>query len=156
MTDLKFPLFVKSIADGLLSYLNDFTEHPFVDLSGKLSPHFHIKELLQSDTAVKLGIPNFFPRSSDLSEYDILCNLTYLTHYVLEPLRLRFGPVKVNSAYRCQTVNEAVGGVPTSYHLFGRAADIVPLNIGLDPVCSYLDHLGVHYIKYPTFIHVQI
>ena len=33
-------------------------------------------------------------------------------------------PIIVNSGYRSQTVNKAVGGVPTSQHRRGEAADI--------------------------------
>ena len=34
------------------------------------------------------------------------------------------GPITVNSGYRCDKLNAAVGGVPTSQHRLGEAADI--------------------------------
>jgi uncharacterized protein YcbK (DUF882 family) len=43
----------------------------------------------------------------------------------LEALRAIVGaPVIVNCAYRCLAHNAAVGGVPDSQHVLGRAADI--------------------------------
>ena len=48
-----------------------------------------------------------------------------LINEVLEPARIQFGaPIYVNSGYRCQALNKAVGGVARSYHLQGRAADL--------------------------------
>ena len=51
-------------------------------------------------------------------------NLAYLCHMVLQPLRDRFGPIRINSGYRCPELNEAVGGVKNSQHMKGEAADI--------------------------------
>ena len=46
---------------------------------------------------------------------------------VLEDIRNDFGaPIVVTSAFRTPIVNKEVGGVPNSYHLQGRAADIRP------------------------------
>lgn len=43
----------------------------------------------------------------------------------LEKLRsIAISPIIVNDAYRCKVHNAAVGGVPTSEHLSGEAADI--------------------------------
>ena len=53
-----------------------------------------------------------------------MLNLAYLCHTVLQPLRDRFGPIRINSGYRCPELNEAVGGVANSHHLRGEAADI--------------------------------
>lgn len=44
---------------------------------------------------------------------------------MLEAVRERFGPVRVNSGFRGPAVNAAVGGSPTSQHSKGEAADIV-------------------------------
>lgn len=58
----------------------------------------------------------------------------------LEPIRARFGPLRVNSGYRSPTVNAAVGGAPTSAHQFGCAADIDPLtpNIKLQELVNWV------------------
>ncbi len=43
----------------------------------------------------------------------------------LDPLRAAYGmPITVTSGYRCDALNRAVGGVPTSVHKLGWAADL--------------------------------
>ena len=53
-------------------------------------------------------------------------NLTKLIEIVLDPLREWYGkPIRVNSGYRCEALNEAVGSkAKKSQHLYGEAADI--------------------------------
>ena len=51
--------------------------------------------------------------------------LTALATTILEPIRAKFGPIKINSAFRGASVNAKVGGSKTSQHLKGEAADIV-------------------------------
>ena len=63
-------------------------------------------------------------------------------------------PLKVNSGYRCKALNAAVGGVPTSQHVKGEAADIA----AGDPVklARLAVKLGLPFdqmILYPTFVH---
>ena len=90
----------------------------------KLSEHFRLSEFTQSATAERLGIDNT-PDSTALHNIELLCR------YVLEPIRQAFGqPIVVNSGYRCRQLNIAVGGAKRSFHLSGRAADIVA---GLTP-----------------------
>ena len=80
--------------------------------------HFTIEELYASETAKRLGIDN-------KPSVQKMINLVYLAAYVLEPLRVATGePVKINSGYRCEKLNKAVGGVYNSQHLKGQAADI--------------------------------
>jgi hypothetical protein len=44
---------------------------------------------------------------------------------VLEPARKIYGrPIIVTSGFRCTKLNNLVGGVPTSRHLTGQAADL--------------------------------
>ena len=51
--------------------------------------------------------------------------LKQLAVKVLQPLRDAYGkPIRVNSGYRSPLVNKSVGGVPTSQHIKGEAADI--------------------------------
>lgn len=80
--------------------------------------YFTIKELCKSSTAKQKGIDNT-PNS------EIVNNLEQLVEYILDPLRERYGkPVKVNSGYRCPTLNKVVNGSKTSSHMKGLAADI--------------------------------
>ena len=80
--------------------------------------YFTIHELTQSDTAHQKGIDNTPPPA-------IKVKLTLLINNLLDPIREAWGsPITVNSGYRCPVLNKAVGGVPTSQHQKGEAADI--------------------------------
>ncbi len=80
--------------------------------------YFTIEELCASDTARRRGIEN---RPSA----EIAGKLQTLIEQLLDPIRAAWGAaVVVNSGYRCPKLNAAVGGVATSQHLKGEAADI--------------------------------
>jgi len=91
-------------------------------VSRMLSEHFSLRELCTSGTAVRLGIRNR-PDEVAVSRLQLLCE------HVLEPLRCRFGVIRITSGYRCPQLNRAVGGSPRSQHLRGEAADIHISNI---------------------------
>lgn len=79
---------------------------------------FTIDELCHSATADKLGIRN-------IPTDDVIESLSELVHNVLDPAREMMGiPLIVNSGYRSYELNRAVGGVATSQHTKGEAADI--------------------------------
>lgn len=83
-----------------------------------MTPNFTLAELTRSATGQRLGIDNT-PRA------DHLYKLT-LTAELLERVRTLLGcPVIVTSGYRCMALNIAVGGVTSSDHARGQAADIV-------------------------------
>lgn len=79
----------------------------------KLTEHFTLEEMTRTAQP--------FPNNPSQVEVTALRNLC--TH-VLEPVRERFGPVKVNSGYRSSQVNAAVGSSDKSQHRKGEAADI--------------------------------
>lgn len=83
----------------------------------QLTEHFKLREFVISATAVRHGIDNTPP--SDAVE-----RLEALAHEVLEPLRRRFGAIRITSGYRSEHVNRLVGGAASSQHLRGEAADI--------------------------------
>ena len=85
--------------------------------------YFTIDELCHSDTAIELGIENT-PNS------EIKNHLIQLVEELLDPLRDAWGsPIKVTSAYRCAKLNKVLkGSSPTSAHLIGYAADLIPSN----------------------------
>lgn len=85
----------------------------------KESKYFKLEELLKSDTALVSQIENL-PSWSDVE------NLQELATLVLDPIRQAWGqPLIVTSGFRSPQLNAAVGGVPTSAHMEGCAADIV-------------------------------
>ena len=84
----------------------------------QLSKNFCLSEFTRSDTAKRLGINN------DNVDMEVVLNLAFLCHMVLQPLRDRFGPITISSGFRTKALNQAVGGAPNSQHLTGEAADI--------------------------------
>lgn len=64
--------------------------------------------------------------------------LTALATTILEPIRAKFGPIRVNSAFRGPAVNTAVNGSKSSQHLTGQAADIVVPGVALDVVFAWI------------------
>lgn len=83
-----------------------------------MGKYFTIKELTKSTTATRLKIDN--TPSQEIKE-----NLEALVENILDPLREEYGePIIVTSGYRCEKLNAAVGGVKTSQHRLGQAADI--------------------------------
>lgn len=84
--------------------------------------YFTIKELCASSTAKKKGIDN--------TPTQVICDkLHLLITECLNPIREAYGkPITVSSGYRCPALNKAVGGVATSQHTKGEAADLVGSN----------------------------
>lgn len=85
----------------------------------KLTEHFTLAELTSSITAKRLGLNNELPPP-------LLGNVQALAD-MLENVRQQLGnkPLIITSAYRSREVNQAVGGVTTSDHTLGHAADVV-------------------------------
>jgi hypothetical protein len=84
----------------------------------RISKNFTLDELTASATAKQQHIIN-------APGVDEVCNLCALVHHVLQPLRDAMGDaIKIGSGYRCPQLNKAVGGVPTSQHVKGEAADL--------------------------------
>ncbi|NBB18567.1 DUF882 domain-containing protein [Runella sp. CRIBMP] len=82
-----------------------------------LTPHFTLKEMTVSQTAIRMGIDNT-PNTRQIT------NLTRLCENILEPLRIMVGkPINVSSGFRNPTVNSLVGGSSSSQHMKGEAAD---------------------------------
>ena len=89
---------------------------PIIQLNSQanLSEHFKLGEFTQSSHSNIYNVPT----------HEAIYNLKNLCKW-LEVLRERSGgPVRINSGYRSPQLNKKVGGVPTSNHLTGCAADI--------------------------------
>lgn len=97
--------------------------------------NFKMSELIHSDTAVAHNINNM----PDINSLDNLLNLIF---YILQPIRDKFGPIKITSGYRCPKLNKIVGGVATSNHTKGCAADIQNPNLQniYNYIVAYLDY----------------
>lgn len=85
--------------------------------------YFTIEELTHSDKAIALGIDN-------TPNDEIKSHLVQLVEKLLDPLRIAWGSaIQVTSGYRCAKLNRALkGSSPTSAHLIGFAADLIPVN----------------------------
>ena len=93
--------------------------------------NFTISELCKSDTVTKYGINNV----PDLKALDNLLNLIF---YILQPIRDKFGAIKITSGYRNNQLNKLVGGVANSNHLYGCAADIIPLKASFKQIYDFV------------------
>ena len=97
----------------------------------RLSEHFSLAELTKTNT----GIANV-PSEAQVENLKRVCRW-------LERLRKRWNdkygdgddPIIINSGFRSEAVNKAVGGVPTSNHLTGCAVDI--RCIGMEQALRY-------------------
>ena len=76
--------------------------------------NFSFNELTKTDTGIK-NVPD------DMNVLSNLCRLASFLQIIRNELHL---PIIVNSAYRSPEVNAKVGGVSSSYHVKGLAADI--------------------------------
>ncbi len=81
---------------------------------------------------------------------------------ILELVRLRFGePVNINSGFRCDKHNAAIGGATHSYHKLGQAADIWIKRVEPEEIYKYLCDLfpvGYGFICYSKkgFVHIDV
>ena len=101
----------------------------------RISEHVSYKEGVKSNTASRLGIDNI-PSPYELS------NMGILADNIFEPLRKWVGgPIKINSYFRCEDLNRAIGGSSRSQHCQGRALDV-------DDTFGYKTNAEMfHYVK---------
>lgn len=84
----------------------------------KISNHISYKEAIRSNTATRRGIDN------TPGDYEVT-NMVGVAENIFEPLRQWVGgPIKINSMFRCEELNTAIGGSSRSQHCQGRAIDI--------------------------------
>jgi hypothetical protein len=96
-----------------------------------VSPHFSWEELTRTgQTALQAS------NRAEAEQYR--ASLTRLAVELLEPIRAKFGPVKINSAFRGPSVNAAVGGSKTSQHMRGEAADIVATAVSVEELHRWI------------------
>jgi len=106
-----------------------------------LESTFNIKTFIYSDTAERNNIENF-PDTDE--HFENLKKLHSLLTHIQARLSIKFAKpiqIKINSAYRCKKVNELVGGVLTSQHCLGQAADTIALGLTLDEYFNQIKSL---------------
>ncbi len=106
----------------------------------KLSEHFTVREFACSDGSDEIKIdPNL---------------VTYL-----EKIRQHFGKsVRITSGYRTPAHNAKVGGVKSSYHVKGMAADIVIDGVKSRDVAQYAETIGcggIGWYETKKFTHID-
>ena len=76
----------------------------------------------------------------------------------LQKMRDEIGqPLIINSGYRCETHNRAIGGAKDSQHLYGRAADVSCPSIQVGRLHTLAEkHFSDGGVgKYPGYVHVD-
>lgn len=97
----------------------------------KKPKYFNLEEFLTSSTARQKSIEN-------MPSWEIVEHLLELA-YFLDDLREDWGSgIRVSSGLRIEALNKAVGGVPTSVHKIGYAADISPANGKYEAFVAFL------------------
>ena len=75
------------------------------------------------------------------------CSTTIIDEKLVEyvqRIRDHFGkPVTITSPYRCEVHNRRVGGATKSYHMQGKAADIVVQGVSSREVAKYAESIGI-------------
>lgn len=93
--------------------------------------YFTLAELCASKTAKEKGIKNF-------PTFEVAMNLLELTEKILDPLRRDWGGAVIcESGFRCDELNKILGGVETSAHPLGYAADLRPANGAIDAFIAF-------------------
>ena len=118
-----------------------------------LTPHFSLEELVNSDTATRLGIDN-------TPTVEVIDNLTFLANE-LEYVRTILGhPMLVSSGFRCYALNDHLGSNRTSSHTKGLAVDFICPSFG-NPrsVCDAIIAANVNYdqliLEFGRWVHLS-
>lgn len=116
----------------------------------QLSRHIRLSMLLRSGKAVERRIAND-PTPVQLQR------LRDFAVGLLDPVWDAIGPFDITSGLRVPKLNAAVGGSPTSAHVVGWGADIVPREAALEDVMGWLPTTSLDFdqaILEPTWIHL--
>ena len=128
-----------------------------------LESKFNLNTFTYSKTAIDKGIDN-----TEMTD-EVFENLHKL-HGLLVNVQLRVSikenkaiPIKINSGYRCPELNKLIGGVPTSQHCLGGAADTSAIGVGLNQYFEYLKELAREKVltfgqvikEYNSWVHIS-
>lgn len=101
------------------------------------------------------SLREFFCNCSTVEILDVLDSPVVISNVIrlarlLDSIRCCIGvPMIINSGYRNEEHNHRVGGVPTSQHLFGTAADVRKS----PKLCSYFNFHRDELHDLPEFLH---
>ena len=99
----------------------------------RLTAHFNLSEFTYSQRALELGLDNQ-PHGEQLA------NLVMLAHRLEDVRALLNAPILITSGFRSVELNNAVGGVASSDHTKGLAADFVSPGFGdVVDICRTLE-----------------
>lgn len=119
-------------------------------MTNQITKNFTLEELCHSNTAQEKGLKN-------IPDENQIQNLKELATNILQPVRDMYGkPMYINSGFRSKEVNKAVGGVKTSLHIVGKAADVRTDNPR--ELFNIVRNSGLSFdqlILYPTFVHMS-
>lgn len=119
----------------------------------KLSPNFTLEELIQSETAARLGLDN-------TPSKEIEANLVRLARMLEDVRRIVQRPIMVNSAYRSPEVNKAIGSKSTSQHCLGCAADIRVPGLTPNDIVNLVVKSNIEYDQlireFDSWVHISI
>lgn len=101
-----------------------------------LTWNFTLHELTRSAEAVRFGIDNTAPP-------EVVRALRFTALAVLEPVRQKWGLVRVSSGYRSPALNKRIKGSPKSQHMAGQAVDFEVPGTPNKTVAAWIrDHLN--------------
>ena len=108
-------------------------------------------------------------QENNLPDWDDINRLLELCRWILDPVREMYGkPIVVTSGFRTPFLNHLVGGVTTSQHMQGLAADlrsddpkalfdlIAESDLPFDQLIYYQKRKFVHVSYSPTYRHEVI
>lgn len=117
-----------------------------IDIKSKIpnAENFTYEEFISSNKAKELNIDN-------IPSKKYWKNIELLAQNILQPVRKKFGPIRITSGFRSLKLNTAIGGSKTSNHLYGNAADIEIINKNISQFLI-LEYIHKH-LKYSELIY---
>lgn len=111
----------------------------------------------------KKGVKVQITKSFASTEMDCQCKLPTCTKTLinldhmnkLQELRDKWGPININSGFRCAEHNKAIGGEKNSIHMQGSATDIVVKSKSPNDVQEELVNWSGGMGRYKTFTHID-
>ena len=98
-------------------------------LAMRISQNFSLQELVHSPTALHAGIDQ-----EEHLDTNAVSRITALVLSVLQPVRDKFGPTKVNSCFRSKQLNDLVNGSPNSSHCCSGTSSAADIEIASEHV----------------------